>query len=620
MTQPVEAFLERELVFLEETARAFAERYPANAKHLVAEAGRSIDPHLERMIESFALLAGRVRYKVDSDFAELTQSLLQILYPHLNLIIPSLAIAQAHAPDEADLRQGWRLDKDSHVRSQAFGVRAETLQYRVGYPVTLWPIELKHVAWETSPFDVTLRPPAGAVAVLRIHLASKDGATLEELPLEKLRFYLSGERQLMAGLYEILFNRCLGVTYQRPDLGPDARTSRSPLRLRADECLFPVGLDLDEGLLPFPPESFLGHRLLMELLSFPQKFLFFDLGGWQQVRTKRFGTHVEVQLFFSQTQENLERGLSAENFQLGCTPVVNVFPQSAEPVDCHHRQTEYRVVPSRRQPSGLEVYRIDSMRTLDMDTAKLRDVLPFYASAFGATSSGPYYHVSRRDSLVEEVPGSEVYVSLVDPEFHPSRPSNCVLDIQTWCTNRHLPFKFQQAGDRLSLVGDRSDDGWLELLHKPTQSLRPFVRRGTYWRLIGQNALNHVSLIEGKDCLQALQELLCLCDFSSPLTPQLAAVNQQMIEGIRSVRSRPVMERVRSTPARVGMCRGTEVQIDFDEEKYTGTGVLLVASVLERFFALYTAVNSFTKLVARTTQAEGYLKKWPPRAGADLLP
>src|ERR1700722_18337070 len=110
MAQPIEDFLERELLFVEEMARPFAARYPANAKHLVAEPGANADPHLERLIEGFALLAGRIRYKLDSDFPELTASLLQILYPHLGLIIPSMAIAQVNAPPAGtDLRRGWKL-------------------------------------------------------------------------------------------------------------------------------------------------------------------------------------------------------------------------------------------------------------------------------------------------------------------------------------------------------------------------------------------------------------------------------------------------------------------------------------------------------------------------------
>jgi type VI secretion system protein ImpG len=434
--------------------------------------------------------------------------------------------------------------------------------------------------------------------------------------------HLSGERQLMAGLYEILFNRCLGIAFQAPQGGAKAETSTPPLRLSAEQGLSQVGLDLHDGLLPFPPEAFLGYRSLMELLSFPQKCLFADLSGWAQLRNRRVGKTVEAIFFLSQTQENLERGLSTENFLLNCAPVINVFRQSADPIEIHHRQPEYRVVPTRRFPSGMEVYRVESVRALDTGTGKIRECLPFFASRFPQSPERPaYFHTSRRDSIIEGIPGTEVYLSLVDPQFHPSQPANTILDVQAWCTNRNLPFKHQQAGDRLFLPSDpKGKAAWLHLLHKPTAPLRPTLRRGTYWRLIGQNYLNHMSLIEGRDSLQALQELLALCDFSGVANPQLAAVNRQIIEGIKSIQSRPVMERVRSSSAQVGMCRGMEVKIEFDEEKYTGTGVYLVASVLERFFALYTSVNSFTKVIARTTQAEGNLKSWPPRASADLLP
>ncbi|MBI1832099.1 MAG: type VI secretion system baseplate subunit TssF, partial [Planctomycetes bacterium] len=112
MSQPIEGFYERELQFLQETTRAFAERYPANAKHLVPERDAHVDPHLERLIEGLALLTGRVRHKLDSEFPELTASFLQILYPHLSLMIPSMAIAQAQCPARpADLKAGLRLEK-----------------------------------------------------------------------------------------------------------------------------------------------------------------------------------------------------------------------------------------------------------------------------------------------------------------------------------------------------------------------------------------------------------------------------------------------------------------------------------------------------------------------------
>ena len=68
-----------------------------------------------------------------------------------------------------------------------------------------------------------------------------------------------------------------------------------------------------------------------------------------------------------------------------------------------------------------------------------------------------------------------------------------------------------------------------------------------------------------------------------------------------------------------GACHGTQLEIEFDEQQYVGTGVFLVASVLDRLLGLYTAVNSFAQVAAKTAQAEGVLKTWPVRAGADTL-
>ena len=68
-----------------------------------------------------------------------------------------------------------------------------------------------------------------------------------------------------------------------------------------------------------------------------------------------------------------------------------------------------------------------------------------------------------------------------------------------------------------------------------------------------------------------------------------------------------------------GFCRGIEVTLEFDEDRYVGSGVFLFASVLEKFFGLYGSLNSFTQLVAVTKQREEPLKRWLPRAGEQIL-
>jgi type VI secretion system protein ImpG len=145
------------------------------------------------------------------------------------------------------------------------------------------------------------------------------------------------------------------------------------------------------------------------------------------------------------------------------------------------------------------------------------------------------------------------------------------------------------------------------------------LRRGTYWRLVSHLCLNHLSLSHPTQGRESLQEILRLYDLSDPESDKLrATVTQQWIEGITAVSSRRVAARI-PDGGLGGIGRGLEVTLEFDEQKYVGSSVFLFASVLERFLALYATINSFTQLVARTTQAGGPLKTWPPRAGDHQL-
>jgi type VI secretion system protein ImpG len=95
-------------------------------------------------------------------------------------------------------------------------------------------------------------------------------------------------------------------------------------------------------------------------------------------------------------------------------------------------------------------------------------------------------------------------------------------------------------------------------------------------------------------------------------------VVRQQIAGITDVTSRLIGGRPASM-AWNGFCRGIEVTVQFDEEKYVGSGVFLFAAVLEKFFGLYASLNSFTQMIATSQQRERPLKRWPPRAGEQIL-
>jgi type VI secretion system protein ImpG len=439
-----------------------------------------------------------------------------------------------------------------------------------------------------------------------------------ELSLHRLRFFLSGDAQLIPTLYELLFNHTIQVAF-RP-LDGDGRAA--PVVLGPDECLFPVGFERDEGLLPYPNQSFLGYRLLSEFFAFPGKFLFLDLGGFRRLRAAGFGKKVEVVLYLNRTLTSLEQGLDAQTFRLGCTPVVNLFEQIAEPIRLTQARYEYRVVPDVTHQRGMEVYAVDAVTSTDPNASTTTEYQPFYSFRHGRTREDrqAFWYASRRPALGENDKGTEVYLHLVDLDFNPRLPAESVLVVRTTCTNRDLPGQLQRAGDELYLeLESDAPVSRLRCLRSPGLPRRPPLRRGAYWRLLSHLNLNHLSLADAAEGREALQELLRLYDFSDPESGrQQAAVARQLIEGITAVSSRRVVGRVAGATA-AGFARGLEVTVEFDEEKYLGTGVYLFACVLERFLGLYASINSFSQLIARTKQGEGILKKWPPRAAEHQL-
>ena len=216
--------------------------------------------------------------------------------------------------------------------------------------------------------------------------------------------------------------------------------------------------------------------------------------------------------------------------------------------------------------------------------------------------------------------GSEVFISLVNPNFELLSAPVDVLHVDTLCTNRGLPSRlpFGAAGGDFRLEG-RPGIKKITAIRKPTDSLPAPVSDANRWRLISHLSLNYLSIFDsggsGGDtqrALEALHEILRIYDFAdSPVT-------RQRIAGLVGLSSRRIVRRV-GQGVSGGYARGLETALEFDPSQYTGAGVFLFATVLERFLGLYTSVNSFTQTVAKVRHRPGELKRWAPRAGEQAL-
>ncbi len=605
-------YYERELTFLRQMGVEFSAKYPKVASRLVLEADKCEDPHVERMLEAFAFLAARVHLKIDDEFPEITEAMLSILHPHYLRPVPSMSVAEFSVdPTAIPPDTGLKMERASVLNSRP--VNGVPCKFRTCYDLTFWPLEITGAEWKSPD---RLQPPiktSEAVAAVRVALQCPGELTFAKLGLSNLRFYLNGESNLVHSLYELLCNNCAQIVIR--DTTPKSRVA--PVILGAD-ALRPVGFAEDDGMLPYARRSFLGYRLLQEYFCFPQKFFFLDLSGLERLAEAGFGSQAEILFLISpfertERRQMLELGVTAKTFRLNCAPIVNLFQQTAEPILLDHASYEYQVVPDVTRRRATEVFEVTEVKSANPQTGEVTRFEPFYSYRHGVSRNKvqTFWRSTRRASGYRDDEGTDVFLSLVDLSNRPVRPNAEALTVRTVCTNRDLPSRLPFGNES----GDFELEGALPVkrivaLIKPTDALRPPVGKDSMWRLVSQLSLNYLSLVENGR--EALQEILRLYNFSG------STYSEKQIEGLVSLDSRRHFARVISQDG-VVFARGTQVDMEFDEEQFVGGGVFLFASVIEYFLGLYVSLNSFSQLRVRTRQRKEVLRQWPPRAGQKIL-
>lgn len=613
MREELLGYYERELTFLRQVGAEFAQKYPKIAGRLQLEPDRCEDPHTERLLEAFAFLAARVHLKVDDEFPEITTALLEILYPHYLRPLPSMSVVELQLdPEQGKVSTSLTVPRGSTLYSRA-QLDGTACKFRSCYETVLWPLTVAEAQWRTVD---RLQPPvkaSEAVGAIRVLIKCMPDVVLSKLGIQSLRFYLNGESNLVHTLYELLCNNCFEILVR----DPAAKRGASTFSLMPQN-LVPVGFAESEAMLPYPRRSFAGYRLLQEYFTFPEKFFFFDVKGLDQLSLPGFKNQAELIFLISRferadRQQMLEVGLSASTFRLNCTPIVNLFSQPAEPILLEQTKPEYHVKPDVRRAFTTEIFSIDRVVSSSPQSQDVITYEPFYAFRHAASreKKQTFWHATRRASAVREDGRTDVYISLVDVSGRHVKPDADTLTVGTTCTNAGLPSRLPFGTDS----GDFELEGISAVrkilaLRKPTATLRPPTGKAALWRLISHLSLNYLSLVEeGKE---AFQQILQLYNFSDSVHLQ------SQIAGIASLDSSRHFARVVSDFG-VTSARGTRVQLQLDEEQFVGGGVYLFASVIEHFLGMYVSMNSFSQLVASTTQRKEVLREWPPRAGRSIL-
>ena len=612
------SYYNRELQYIRETGQEFAKEFPKIAGRLGIETLECTDPYVERLLESFAFLTARVQLKLDAEFPRFTQHLLDMVYPHYLAPTPSMAVVQFKPSlSEGGLADGFKVPRGAVLKSFVGRGEQTACEYRTAQETVLWPLEITGAEYTSFLGDLgNLRIPVKAKAAIRLRLHTSAGLSFNQLALDNLPVHLRGGDEIAMRLYELLLGHTLALVVRPAGQGPGAG------ELVLDNPIQPIGFEDEEALLPFGPRSFQGYRLLTEYFAMPSRFLFARLNGLADAVRRCASPDLEIVIVLDAQDTRLEKAVGPGQFDLFCTPAVNLFPKRTDRIHLTEIENEYHVVPDRTRPMDFEIYQLTEVIGYGVSGDEKQEFFPFYALHDHATAEdmSSYYTVRREPRLLStkqrsqgarsSYVGSEVFLALVDAVESPVRPQLKQVAMMALCTNRDLTLHIP--------IGQRSSDFTLEsgapveavlCVAGPTPPRPSFAHGDPTWRLISHLALNYLSLTDDKNGggASALRELLTL--YGETADP----IVRKQIEGIRQVDSRSITRRL-PIPGPVAFGRGIEVSLTLDESAFEGAGVFLLGSVLERFFAKYVSINSFSETVLRSIQRKEIVR-WPARLG-----
>lgn len=602
---------ERELAFLRTQADDFARQFPRIAGRLSVSGEVLQDPHVERLIQAFALLSSRIHKRLDDDFPLFTESFLDLLYPHYLRPFPSCSIAQFDpASSLAQATRASVVDRGTELSTRP--LRGVVCRFKTTHALALLPLRLTEASYRPLlqvPEGTRVPRQATGMLSIRLELTSPQ-ATWSGAGAEAIRVFLDGSPSQVTALRETLIGCTLGTIVQSGNQGP------WPI----DENARPqaVGLSEDQALIDFDARSHPAYRLLTEYFAFPEKFNFVDLPLPMSAR-EAGGSDLTLHwpiggLRADSDQARLLELIDASHLQLNCVPVVNLFSTRAEPIRLTHTSTTYPVLPDARRPFGHEVYAIDRVyrvRQTD-DGESIQAFQPFYSLQHrdllaDGEGAGRYWFSQRDGVTASRSPGYETEIGIVDASFDPALPQAETLSIDVRATNRDLPASMSIGNANGDLFAE-GGGAWsqIRLLRKPTPTYRFERGRGALWRLISHLSLNHLSLTGGG--LEALKELLRLYDLPR------SAENARILEGLSAIDFAPANACLPGRPFPT-FVRGTEVRLTVDEQHFVGSGLHLFAQVLDRFFGLYVHLNSFTRLKVLSSRTKAVLVDCPRRSG-----
>ncbi|HHW4415300.1 type VI secretion system baseplate subunit TssF [Citrobacter freundii] len=558
-------YFDAEMRYLREAGEEFARAHPDRAAMLNLDRPGARDPYVERLFEGFAFLMGRLREKLDDDLPELTEGLVSLLWPHYLRTIPSLAIVEL-TPQWREMKERMVVEKGFEVLSGPVGDKRTRCRYTTTRDVTLLPLSLEMARLDTDP---------DGRSVIKLRFSCGELADWQQVDLSRLAFYLNADAPLACALHEALSLNVATIRLRLP-----GQTDDQPL----EAWFSPGGFGNEDNLWPKDSGAFSGYQLLLEYFTFREKFMALALCGLEQVALPQTLPWFELDVVLKRRWD-YDFTFSEKHIRLHCVPVINLFPLESDPLTPDALQTEYLLRPMRIQDGHTEIYSVDSV--ISSKHSGHQVFVPFtsfrHKGGMLRHDAPEYYYHTR----VKRGPSGlhDTWLILGGEAFdNHSVPEGESLSLSLTGTNGQLPRRVLRSTLLDTVVKSTAANVRVRNLTAPTLPCYPPNRDRFHWRVLSHLGSSFLWMMDNPEVLRGT---LALYDWTDD------EMNRRRLAAIVDVKHSET-ERFE----RGHLLRGVQIEVTIDSNGFAGRGdISLFGEMLNRFFALYTDIHLFNRLI-----------------------
>ncbi|MBK0002234.1 type VI secretion system baseplate subunit TssF [Erwinia sp. S38] len=555
-------YYDAEMRYLLEAGEEFARAHPDRAAMLNLDKAGARDPYVERLFEGFAFLMGRLRQKLDDDLPELTEGLVSLLWPHYLRTIPSMSVVE-FTPEWREMKEIMIINQGFEIQSRPVGDKATRCRYTTTREIGLQPLALEQARLTTD---------AEGRSTISLRFACSGLADWSRIDLSRIPLYFNADAPLACAMHEAFTMNVARMWLRLP-----GDIDRRPLAGHFTA----LGFAEDDRLWPKGNSSFSGYQLLLEYFTFREKFMFTGLCGLESVEFPPSLPWFEIDVVLAERWEH-DFTFSTKHLRLNCVPVINLFPLESDPLTLDSLRTEYLLRPMRVQDGHTEIYSVDSVMSASRQVYVPFSSFRHKGGMMRHDAPEYYYHtrVRRGPSGLHStwlILGGEAFDRHTVPE-------NESLSLTLTGTNGQLPRRALQSTLLDTVMKSTSVSIGVRNLCAPTLPCYPPDRDRFHWRVLSHLGSGFLSMMDNAEVLRGT---LALYEWTD------SEMNRRRLEAIIDVRHGET-ERFEQGY----LLRGVQIEVTLDSNGFAGKGdICLFGEMLSRFFALYTDIYLFNRLI-----------------------